>query len=1128
MKPILAAVLASLLPVLTLAQANPRAPQLMAGENGGERKPLGLASADIRVVIAGSIAETTMTLTFRNDTARVLEGELSFPLPEGATISGFGLDVNGSLVDGVPVEKDKARVTYEKETRKRIDPGLVEQAVGNNFRTRVYPIPANGKRTIKVQYVSEVAETNDGATYRLPLGWGEAVDSVSIAIEVSRLPGAGGVARLPEVTRWFSTLTPEVNPTLIFDVRDDRFIAQKTLKDVKFAEDLEITIPKMDGASKSIVERRIKGATMEELLGNHVDPSREEFYFVINDTPPAFKVGQLEQKPSRIGVMWDASLSRLSADKSREIAVLKRLVAGMGNGSIDLVAFRNEPDVPVTFAVHDGTCDELFKAIDALVYDGGTNLNLLPVNKHDANLAYWVLCTDGIADLGPEMPAKLDTRVYVLSNDAKSNHALLRRIGAESGGAYFNLQRVSDNDAVNSIGQEPFMLMGVDYDKNEIAEVYPRGSQPANGRVAVSGRLLAPEAKVTLKYGARGLVTHKVEVTLKQSGAKGTGLIPRFWAEQKVADLSSDVEGNADALSAVGREFNLVTPNTSLLVLETVEQYLQYKIVPPKTYQVVYDQFMQRIEQQKTEVAQSREQRIQQVLALWDQRVKWWEKTYEYPKDLKVVEAEAKGAAGGTAPAAGFDRAPDLSLAATTRPQLRAGLQSAAAASDTPAPAPPVHSPEPQQGAELRLRQMETARGEGLDRARSVTNSDGFLPASLGADRAYGRDGTFKKESKPGSEGPTASITIREWDPDVPYLKAMREAGGDAAYGVYLKQRGAFIASPAFYLDCADYLLRNGQKQLGVRVLTNIAELKLENAQLLRIVAHRLNQIGDRDLAINLFEKIKKMRPEEPQSWRDLALALSDRADALRGATGGLSASAGGSGSLLRYSGGGLGRGLSNSAESGKEPPPQPSPGVPEEGEKLNTPYPTIEKIDADYTAALELLDHVVMNHWDRFEEIEVTALMEANRVLASRAMLPTLYKRSDILDHRLIKNLDCDVRIVLTWDADLTDVDLWVTEPSGEKCFYSHNRTTIGGLLSRDFTQGYGPEEYCLRRTMPGTYTIQCNYYGSSQTSLVGPCTVQATVITHFGRPDEKRQALTVRVTTPKDVVEIGKVELK
>ena len=115
----------------------------------------------------------------------------------------------------------------------------------------------------------------------------------------------------------------------------------------------------------------------------------------------------------------------------------------------------------------------------------------------------------------------------------------------------------------------------------------------------------------------------------------------------------------------------------------------------------------------------------------------------------------------------------------------------------------------------------------------------------------------------------------------MPYLVAMREAGGEGAYAVYLKQRKNFAASPAFYLDCADYLLKNGQKQMGIRVLTNIAELKLDNAQLLRIVAHKLNQIGDRDLAINLFEKIKTMRPEEPQSYRDLALALADRAEQL-------------------------------------------------------------------------------------------------------------------------------------------------------------------------------------------------------------------------------------------------------
>ena len=77
-------------------------------------------------------------------------------------------------------------------------------------------------------------------------------------------------------------------------------------------------------------------------------------------------------------------------------------------------------------------------------------------------------------------------------------------------------------------------------------------------------------------------------------------------------------------------------------------------------------------------------------------------------------------------------------------------------------------------------------------------------------------------------------------------------------------------------------------------------------------------------------------------------------------------------------------------------------------------------------------------------------------------------------LDPRLIALPDVDVRIVMTWSADNTDIDLWVAEPSGEKAFYQHNRMTIGGLVSRDLTQGYRPEEYLVRRAAHGMYTIE------------------------------------------------------
>jgi Ca-activated chloride channel homolog len=256
-------------------------------------------------------------------------------------------------------------------------------------------------------------------------------------------------------------------------------------------------------------------------------------------------------------------------------------------------------------------------------------------------------------------------------------------------------------------------------------------------------------------------------------------------------------------------------------------------------------------------------------------------------------------------------------------------------------------------------------------------------------------------------------------------------------------------------------------------VLTNIPELALDDGRLIRIAAHRLQQLGHLELAIGLFERVTRLRPEEPQSFRDLALALADRAD----------------------------------------------------GYAAKDDH---ARARSDYERALELLHRVVMNPWARFEEIEVIALMEANRILVRASTDPRPSAVRNPFDPRLVKLLDPDLRIVLTWDTDNTDIDLHVVEPSGEVAFYSHNRTTIGGLVSRDFTQGYGPEEYVLRRLMPGRYQVKAHFYGSRDQKLIGPTTVQATIVTNFGRPNEKRQALTLRLSGAKEMIDVGTVTLE
>jgi Ca-activated chloride channel homolog len=65
------------------------------------------------------------------------------------------------------------------------------------------------------------------------------------------------------------------------------------------------------------------------------------------------------------------------------------------------------------------------------------------------------------------------------------------------------------------------------------------------------------------------------------------------------------------------------------------------------------------------------------------------------------------------------------------------------------------------------------------------------------------------------------------------------------------------------------------------------------------------------------------------------------------------------------------------------------------------------------------------------------------------------------------------------------------------------------------------------IRRAVPGVYKIQTNYFGSQEQKLTGGTTVQATVITNFGRSTEKRQHLTLRLTQNKETVTIGEVRV-
>ena len=69
------------------------------------------------------------------------------------------------------------------------------------------------------------------------------------------------------------------------------------------------------------------------------------------------------------------------------------------------------------------------------------------------------------------------------------------------------------------------------------------------------------------------------------------------------------------------------------------------------------------------------------------------------------------------------------------------------------------------------------------------------------------------------------------------------------------------------------------------------------------------------------------------------------------------------------------------------------------------------------------------------------------------------------------------------------------------------------------------GPEEYLVRKAMPGTYEVKTKFYGSRSAELIGAVTLHVDIYTHYGTPREKKQSLTLRLTERKEIFTVGKV---
>ena len=982
---------ALLLPFIALSQKT-ALPEVKV-VNQRNANPMELRELSVDILVVGQTAVTTMEMTFYNPNTRVMEGEFQFPLADGQQVSRFALDINGKMREGVVVDKALGRKAFEDIVRRGVDPGLLEKTEGNNFKARVYPMPAQGSRRVLIAFEQELRQKNGQDFYFLPIASALQLQKFKLRTEV--------VSRLVKA---------DIENSLELDFKQTRnsYISELSKDNYSLNKNIALTFPKVE---KPQVLTATKGNS-SYLYGT----------MALGNTPQ-----QAKSAPKKLGILWDVSHSAAQADKEKAFAFLNDYFSHIQNTEVTLNTFSIRTSEAVNFEVKNGNWQPLKAYLQTLKYDGATDGNAM---NFSPKCDEYLLFSDGIFNFGAkdfsitEAVKQIKTPITVINNSTIANTAKMQYLAGATGGNFIDLTTLSTAEAVKAACYTPFQLLGYEVKKGKVKDLYPEKGTALSGETfTFAGKLLSDEATIVVSVGYPNKVVAQQEISFSKDNATSQSeyaLLRRVWAEKQIAHLQR-IGADQKQIDAVGRQYGIVTEGNSLIVLETVSDYLRYRITPPKELLQEYQKYLQQEEKDKKEFAK---ESLEEVIGQSADQTKWWQTSY--PKKQKNTKNN------GSLP----------SQYVIDGDTLDVGYELVEAA---PMAQRAERAAEVQILADKDADQLEEVVVVGNAPQRKTT-----MVGAISSNAAMKRSESYSEDTP---EAPTGSIALNAYNPDTPYLKVMEYADEAKAVETYYKLKEEYGSTPSFYADVADYFFKKGNKEQAILVISNLAELGLDDPQLLRMLGYKLSSYGAKKEAVQVFRKVAELREEEPQSFRDLGLALAD---------------------------------------------------------------------DAQYNEAVKTLYKVVTGVWSsRFGDVQLVTMNDINSLIARHKGINTSY-----IDKRLLKKEPVDVRVVLSWDTDNCDMDLWVTDPKNEKCYYSNKLTYLGGKISEDVTQGYGPEEFMIKKAVKGKYKVQVDYFGTSSQKQLMPVNLRIIFYTHYGTPQQKQQETTVRLSNAKEVIEVGSFE--
>lgn len=549
---------------------------------GRETDPLEVRKLKVRVRVIGSVALTEIEQTFFNPTARRAEGVFYFPVPAGAALCRFAMYVEGNLVEGELVERIKARQVYEKIVRSMQDPALMEWQEGNIFKTRIFPIPANGPKRILISYTQKLAATDNVRTFSYPL-----MSKTTQTTDIKNFEFNATVSGIKPGTQLKVNGYPEASVIQKDTAVEIKMVAGK----LRPTSDLSFSYtPIRSGSIELATDRRIG----------------EDGFFMMSYMPPAVTTSEPPKNNSRdIIFMFDTSLSRRADDYKAQLQMLRTLLNELNSEDrFSVISFDVEPRLhSEIFTSGPSDVERCLNELQKLMPLGATDIHkaflavdkFIKTNSPRENLDV-IFIGDGIATLGgvasEELIANIspllidnDLRFHAIAMGSKHDRLVLETLANKTGGIFRTLAPKSDIEELGfeialALDSKLYKSPAIEFSGATVYEVYPKivGTVIAGEEVIVLGRYkTAGELNVKVSLHNGSVTTSSFE--LPKSNNENV-FIPRLWAREKLDELrtAKQTETIVAKIIELSQEFTLITPYTSFLVLENEAAYKRYDI----------------------------------------------------------------------------------------------------------------------------------------------------------------------------------------------------------------------------------------------------------------------------------------------------------------------------------------------------------------------------------------------------------------------------------------------------------------------------------------------------------------------------------------------------------------------